>query len=296
MDNSNASWAKVKTAGGTVGYCSKEYLTIQVVDGGGSSGGSSSKPSSSSKPTSSSSNQLLLVPSLPLPPVLLPGSSGTNPSEKLQGKVTDNLNLRSGAGTNYSILLTIPKGSTITVLDNTNSSWYKVSYNGKTGYCSSQYIDLTDKEEKPDPEEPDSKILGAKVTADSLRVRSGPGTNYSIVTSVSYGTMLTVLDTSNAEWYKIQTGGKTGYVSSEYVELIYSDGTITGTLSLSQTTGSIPLGKTLYIKANTSSSVLWTSSNSSVAVVENGYIRATGKGTAVITAVSGNAKGTCTVP
>ena len=84
-------------------------------------------------------------------------------------------------------------------------------------------------------------------------------------------------------------------MSSEYVELIYSDGTITGTLSLSQATGSIPLGKTLYIKANTSSSVLWTSSNSSVAVVENGYIRATGKGTAVITAVSGNAKGTCTV-
>ena len=71
---------------------------------------------------------------------------------------------------------------------------------------------------------------------------------------------------------------------------IYSDGSITGSLSLSQTTGSIPLGKTLYIKANTSSSVLWTSSNSSVAVVENGYIRAVGKGTAVITAVSGNAK------
>ena len=54
------------------------------------------------------------------------------------------------------------------------------------------------------------------VTANSLNVRSGAGTGYSVVTSVSKGTAVTVSSTTNG-WSKITVNGVTGYVSSEYL-------------------------------------------------------------------------------
>jgi len=51
-----------------------------------------------------------------------------------------------------------------------------------------------------------------------LNVRSGPGSEYDKVASVSNGAKVTILEDTGTGWYKIEYGnGKTGYVSSEYV-------------------------------------------------------------------------------
>lgn len=60
------------------------------------------------------------------------------------GTVTGStVNIRKGAGTNYGIYTTVPKGTKVTVIDSTGT-WYKVrvTYNGKsyTGYMSATYI------------------------------------------------------------------------------------------------------------------------------------------------------------
>ena len=39
---------------------------------------------------------------------------------------TDYVNLRPGAGTGYSVITTVSKGASLTLLDTSNSSWYKV--------------------------------------------------------------------------------------------------------------------------------------------------------------------------
>ncbi len=50
------------------------------------------------------------------------------------------LNVRSGAGTNYAIKDSVPKGEIVIILSTTNG-WSKILYNGtKTGYVSSQYL------------------------------------------------------------------------------------------------------------------------------------------------------------
>lgn len=63
-------------------------------------------------------------------------------------------------------------------------------------------------------------------TADVLNVRSGAGTGYSKIGTVSYGDSLTILsettDSSGAKWYKISCGNVTGYVSAAYVQLTSS--------------------------------------------------------------------------
>ncbi len=61
------------------------------------------------------------------------------------------------------------------------------------------------------------------VTADSLRVRSNAGTTYSTIGYVYEGNTIEILGSANdiygGLWYKINYGGRTGYVSAEYVEV-----------------------------------------------------------------------------
>lgn len=56
-----------------------------------------------------------------------------------------NLNLRSGASTSYKVLVSMPNGSALTVLDNKTQTngFYHVKYNGYTGYASASYITFT---------------------------------------------------------------------------------------------------------------------------------------------------------
>ena len=49
------------------------------------------------------------------------------------------LNLRSGASTQSGKLASIP-GGTVLALEGTSGSWYKVTYNGVTGYVSAEYM------------------------------------------------------------------------------------------------------------------------------------------------------------
>ena len=53
---------------------------------------------------------------------------------------TANLNLRNGASTSYPILLTIPKGASVTIVSNNSNGWSLVKYNSTYGFVSSKYL------------------------------------------------------------------------------------------------------------------------------------------------------------
>ena len=50
------------------------------------------------------------------------------------------LRIRSGAGTNYKVLGTMPRGASVTITGEAGNGWAKVSYNGINGYASKQYL------------------------------------------------------------------------------------------------------------------------------------------------------------
>ena len=66
---------------------------------------------------------------------------GGSNSSGSTGKTTANVRLRSSRSTSSSsnIILVIPSGRTVTILGE-SGGWYKVRYNGQTGYASSDYI------------------------------------------------------------------------------------------------------------------------------------------------------------
>lgn len=55
-------------------------------------------------------------------------------------RTTAVLNLRRGAGTNYSSIMKIPQNTTVNVLASYSNGWSKVSYSGKVGFVSNQYL------------------------------------------------------------------------------------------------------------------------------------------------------------
>lgn len=140
---------------------------------------------------------------------------------------TDVLNVRSGAGTNYSRIGALKEGRTFVVTGSAKDSsgvvWYQFSFGSRTGYVSSRYVNI-----KQPTVTPVSNTQGA-VSDGPLRVRSGPGTGYSVLGSLATGKSFTVTgkaqDSSGTWWYRLTYSGKTGYVSSAYVTTKTESGT-----------------------------------------------------------------------
>ncbi len=137
----------------------------------------------------------------------------------------DSLNMRSGPGTGYDKLSSIP-GDTVLNITGIENGWYKTAYQGVTGYVSSDYVTLTHSgstpaaaPSEPAPTEvPVSKTGTLNTDGTSLNMRSGPGTGYGKLASIPGNAVLTITGEENG-WYKTSYNGAVGYVSSEYVTL-----------------------------------------------------------------------------
>ena len=151
---------------------------------------------------------------------------------------TDVLNVRSGAGTNYSRIGALKEGRTFVVTGSAKDSsgvvWYQFSFGSRTGYVSSRYVNI-----KQPTVTPVSNTQGA-VSDGPLRVRSGPGTGYSVLGSLATGKTFTVSgkaqDISGVWWYSFDYNGKTGYVSSQYVK---TSSTSSSVVEVEKTTGTV---------------------------------------------------------
>ena len=281
-DASNSQWYKVKLSDGTEGYLFSEYLKVT------SGNIDSAKPSAKPTPTPAPSN-------------------GT-----VQAKTTSDLNVRKGPGTSYGIIKVIDMNVTVTVTEATNSSWYKVKLSdGTEGYLAAQYLKITSGDinsVKPGNSGDDNTNNGnnsnAPATDEYVRVtvglnlRSEPNTSCKVLTVLSTGTVLNVLDRKTSGWVHVRTtGGAEGYVSAEYVTA-YDPSSSSASVSVS----SVDLAqyKTIYIQASASGSVTWESSDASVATAKAGvsgqlFIYGTAPGTAKITAKSANGTALATV-
>ncbi len=129
---------------------------------------------------------------------------------------TDALRLRAEASTTSTILGTASAGDTVVILEDAGNGWYKVDFNTVEGYMSGEYLKVSAKA--------DVAIGYGMVDAggSTLNVRSGPGTSYSKVTSLSDGAVVSITGIDNG-WYKVKTSsGAVGYVSSEYMDICKS--------------------------------------------------------------------------
>lgn len=236
---------------------------------------------------------------------------------------TNGLNLRSSASTTSSVVTVLPTGAELTVTSVESNGWLGVrTGSGRTGYVSGEFVeyvsgptDTPDPEPEPDPD-PDGFEVGqtVRVTAEpSLRLRSGPGTNYEAITSLATGVRLTITSIESNGWLGVETAsGVEGYVHPDYVE-VYTGGGGGGGTATGATVSANSLTLAQYQSARLDGSVTsnlsameWTSSNPSVAYVgytvpyggntEGAIVYGASPGTATLTFTDGaGATATCTV-
>ena len=132
--------------------------------------------------------------------------------------VTSYLNVRKGAGTNYKIVGKMPGYSVCEIISD-EGEWYKIKSGSVTGYVSKEFI-LTGYDANVKAQEKMTEVL--VVTCDKLNVREEPSTDCSISTKVSVGEHLDIVEKEKDGWYKASINGLTGYVSADYVEVVYS--------------------------------------------------------------------------
>ena len=137
------------------------------------------------------------------------GSSTT--SVKALGVVSgSDVRMRAAADGSSTIITTLGKGAAVAITGMENG-WYQVKYDGKSGYMSAQFVDAKSSAS--------GLSANGKVTGDSVNVRASAGTGGSVVTTLSKGAGVTVTGFEKG-WYAVTAGGKSGYVSGDYVALV----------------------------------------------------------------------------
>ena len=129
----------------------------------------------------------------------------TLPVQADTATITGNgVNMRSGPGTNYQIIDTIPKGTVAEVLDQ-QDGWVKIYSARISGWVSASYAEI-----KVTPK--------VTVTGETVNLRSGPGTSYSKIGEAVRGDQLTLIE-QQGDWYVVKNAaGTICYISAAYAQ------------------------------------------------------------------------------
>lgn len=210
INGSSSGWYAINYSG-TQGYVSASYVSV--------TGGATSAPAA----TASSG-----------------GASGT------YTVTASALNVRKGAGTNYSVIGSLKQGKVVTASGETNG-WLQISYNGQTGYISKKYTTSGgNASSSGTTAQTSSSAKTGKVTASTLNVRKGPGTGYSKIGSLASGSSFSYTSDSNG-WLQISYKGSVGYISKQYTTV--GGGTVASSGGGSASQTQLSLGQTARDKA-----------------------------------------------
>ena len=154
-------------------------------------------------------------------------------------KCSSSVNFRSAPNTSSTSYGELKNGTKVNVVG-VSSGWYKVTYNGKTGYIHPDYITLASSSAGT-AIAPSNTVTSTTGTAgtvkcsSSVNLRSAANTSSSILAELKNGTAVTVVSTANG-WCKVTCSGKTGYIKQDYVS---TTGSVSNNTSASTGTAAV---------------------------------------------------------
>ena len=123
------------------------------------------------------------------------------------------LRLREEPSTSASIVTTLNKGVAVAILADEADGWFQISYNGKSGFVSADYM-IVDQD--------NVFTTYGRTNGDGVNVRSAPSTDGEVLASVNKGTIVAVNGFDNG-WYDVTCEyGTEGYIRSDFLDLTSS--------------------------------------------------------------------------
>ncbi|SDH21564.1 N-acetylmuramoyl-L-alanine amidase [Desulfosporosinus hippei] len=156
-----------------------------------------------------------------------PTQGSPNNNSLNQGTVTASggLNLRETPSSTGNVLITIPTGTTINLIEK-QDQWYKASYQSKTGWVSANYLSVIAKK-------------GITSASGGLNLRETPSSDGKMLVTIPKDTSVELIE-QQGDWYKTTYQSQTGWISAQYVILA---GTNIETPPTSPTINLTPNGK-----------------------------------------------------
>ena len=123
------------------------------------------------------------------------------------------LRLRAEPSTSASVVTTLDKSVAVAILDDSVDGWYKIAYNGSTGYVSADYLNV---------DQDNVFTTYGRVNSDVVNVRSDASTDSSVLATIEEDAIVTVNGLVDG-WYDVTCEyGTEGYIRSDFLDLTES--------------------------------------------------------------------------
>ncbi len=131
------------------------------------------------------------------------------------------VNVRNGPGTVYAISASVSRDTTVEVLDRSDPDWYQISWDGNSGYVSSQFLSLTEDVSSAEVTT-EREAASGSINGMHVYLRAAPSTSAAVLGTYSTGKELTITGTSG-DWTAVRIDGTDGYVFSDFVAEVGSN-------------------------------------------------------------------------
>lgn len=196
---SNGYWQAV--VDGTTGWLAADYLTTS---------GAPSSPDPQPEPDSGN------------------GSGAVPVGDTVTGSatVTSGLNLRSGPSTDYRVITIMSSGASVELRGDPQGGYFPLSYNGTTGWAHGDWLRAAGANPPADPA-PENDGGGAVPVGDAgtgsatvtsaLNLRSGPSTDYDVVTVMPSGASVELRGDPQGSYFPLSYNGATGWAHGDWL-------------------------------------------------------------------------------
>ena len=131
----------------------------------------------------------------------------------------ESITLRVSDSTNSKEIRQIPLGAAVSFMENAANGFYKVSYNGSTGYALASYLSV-DPYDHYVASTTASTVWSGKVVRcnEYITLRRIPSTKGEEITKIPLGSIVTVYSGAENGFYYINYDGMEGYALAGYID------------------------------------------------------------------------------
>ena len=146
--------------------------------------------------------------------IAVAGPAGAAPCDNCTLYTTTSLNLRSGPGTSYAVILVMPQGADVLTVGGFENGYAKVKYQHNVGWAYGGYLASS----RPTNPGDNPNVIGSAVATVSLNLRAGPGTNHQVLRVIPQGGWVEMTDFAAGGYRMVIFDGTEGWAADQYLD------------------------------------------------------------------------------